>query len=70
VDEFRKDQENEQQEAAKKKEAPGAGNAPVDDKTRIRELEQENKDLKQQVTDLQKRVQELEAESKAAANRA
>ena len=64
--------ENEEQlEAAKKKEAPAGGAAPpVDDKTRVKELEAENKDLKNQVLDLQKQVQDLEAQSKAAANKA
>jgi len=62
----------EQHEDAAKKSAPGGTNTeqPMDDKTRIKELESENKTLKQQVLDLQKQVQELEAESKAAANKA
>lgn len=60
-----KKETEEQHEDAAKKAAP-----PVDDKARIKELETENKDLKQQVLDLQKQVQELEAVSKAAANRA
>ena len=64
--------ENEEQlDAAKKKEAPAGGAAPpVDDKTRVKELETENKDLKNQVLELQKQVQDLEAQSKAAANKA
>lgn len=70
VDDIQKENE-EQLEAAKKKEAPGEGAAPpVDDKARIKELEAENKDLKNQVLELQKRVDDLEAESKAAANKA
>ncbi len=69
VDDIQKDNE-EQLEAAKKRDAPGGGAAPaVDDKTRIKELEAENKDLQNQVLELQKQVQELEAESKAAANK-
>ena len=63
--------DEQREEAAKKKEAPGGGAAPpVDDKTRVKELEAENKDLKNQVLELQKQVQELEATSKAAANKA
>ncbi len=63
--------DEQREEAVKKKEAPGGGAAPpVDDKARIKELEAENKDLKNQVLELQKRVDELEAESKAAANKA
>ena len=70
VDDIQKENE-EQLEAAKKKDAPGEGAAPpVDDKARIKELEAENKDLKNQVLELQKRVDDLEAESKAAANKA
>lgn len=70
VDDIQKETE-EQLEAAKKKDAPGGGAAPpVDDKARIKELEAENKDLKNQVLELQKRVDDLEAESKAAANKA
>lgn len=70
VDDIQKENE-EQLEAAKKKDAPGGGAAPpVDDKGRIKELEAENKDLKNQVLELQKRVDDLEAESKAAANKA
>lgn len=70
VDDIQKETE-EQLEAAKKKDAPGEGAAPpVDDKARIKELEAENKDLKNQVLELQKRVDDLEAESKAAANKA
>ena len=47
----------------------GGGNAP-DEAARIQELEAENKELKQQVLALQKKVEEMEAEQKAAANRA
>lgn len=43
--------------------------APVDDATRVKELDQENKQLKQQLLTLQKQVDELLAEKKAAANR-
>ena len=70
----------EETEGAKKKDdagggGGGGGNTPVPDdpaalKARVKELEQENKALKQQVSDLQKQVQELEADKKAAANRA
>ena len=50
---------------------PGGGDvsAPVDDATRAKELDQENKSLKQQLLALQKQVDELLAEKKAAANR-
>nr|MCL4500204.1 DNA methyltransferase [Chloroflexota bacterium] len=66
-----KNENDEQHEdAAKKKDAPAGGGAPaVDDKARIKELETENKDLKNQVIELQKQVEELQAESKAAANK-
>jgi adenine-specific DNA-methyltransferase len=60
-------------DAAKGKPFPGGGgdNKPVTDdpQKRITELEQENRQLKAQVAQLQKRVQELEAEQKSAANR-
>ncbi len=58
-------------EAAKKTDpgGGGGGNAP-DEAARIQELEAENKALKQQVLALQKKVEEMEAEQKAAANRA
>ncbi len=64
-------------DAAKKKAPDGGGNSnpsappipPADDKARIKELESENKTLKQQVIDLEKQVQELEAASQAAANK-
>ncbi|MHB9038327.1 MAG: DNA adenine methylase [Armatimonadota bacterium] len=72
VDDDKKGQETDEQreEAAKKKDsAGGGGGAPVDDKARIKELEDENKQLKQQVSDMQKQIAELEAESKAAANK-
>lgn len=59
---------DEQHEDAAKKNTPDGG-APADDKTRIKELEAENKELKNQVLELQKRIDELEAESKAAANK-
>ncbi|BBO66346.1 hypothetical protein DSCA_02760 [Desulfosarcina alkanivorans] len=55
-------------EAAKKTEDGGGGT--TDDKARLKELEKENKELKQQVLTLQKQVEEMEAEQKAAANRA
>ncbi|PXF60083.1 MAG: hypothetical protein C4B58_00910 [Deltaproteobacteria bacterium] len=55
-------------EAAKKTEDGGGGT--TDDKARIKELEKENKELKQQVLTLQKQVEEMEAEQKAAANHA
>ena len=62
--------DDQHEDAAKKKDAPAGGGAPaVDDKARIKELETENKDLKNQVMDLQKRIDELESESKAAANK-
>ncbi|MCE5314017.1 MAG: DNA adenine methylase [Armatimonadota bacterium] len=62
---------DEQLDAAKKKTAPEGGGEPAtDDKARIKELEQENKDLKNQVVELQARIDELEAESKTAANKA
>ena len=48
---------------------PPGGGPPVDDKARVRELEKENKDLKQQMLALQKQIDTLEAERKAAANR-
>ena len=59
-------------EGAKKKPGEGGGGAPapMDDAARVKELEAENTRLKQQVGELQKRVQELEAEQKAAANKA
>jgi len=69
MDEKRKEQEEQAVEAAKKKDGGGGGDA-ADDKTRVKELEKENKELKQQVLALQKRVEELEAERKAAASRA
>ncbi|MHB9037890.1 MAG: DNA adenine methylase [Armatimonadota bacterium] len=71
VDDDKKGQETDEQreEAAKKKDSGGGGGAPVDDKARIKELEDENKQLKQQVSDMQKQIAELEAESKAAANK-
>jgi adenine-specific DNA-methyltransferase len=62
--------DEQREEAAKKKDSGGGGGAaPVDDKARIKELEDENKQLKQQVSDMQKQIAELEAESKAAANK-
>jgi len=71
VEDDKKEHEtDEQREEAAKKNAPaGGGGTPADDKARIKELETENKDLKNQVLELQKQVQELEAESKAAANK-
>ena len=68
MDEKQKDTEERAAEAAKKKDDGGGGTAP-DDKTRLKELERENKELKQQVLALQKQLEELEAEKKAAANR-
>jgi len=62
-------QEERAAEAAKKKKDDGEAGAPADDKTRIKELEKENADLKKQVSTLQKRVEELEAEQQAASNR-
>jgi adenine-specific DNA-methyltransferase len=59
-------------DAAKGKPFPGGGgDKPVTDdpQKRVTELEQENRQLKAQVAQLQKRVQELEAEQKSAANR-
>jgi adenine-specific DNA-methyltransferase len=61
-------------EAAKKK-PEGGGFPPADapgggDKPNQQELEKENKALKQKVLELQKRIDELEAEQKAAANKA
>ena len=70
MEDDKKEHETDEQLEAAKKNAPGGGAAPpVDDKTRIKELETENKDLKNQVLELQKQVQELEAASKAAANK-
>jgi len=68
MDEKQKDTEERAAEAAKKKDDGGGGTAP-DDKTRLKELERENKELKQQILALQKQLEELEAEKKAAANR-
>ncbi len=65
-------QKDERAEAAKGKEEEqdeGGGGGSTDDKTRIKELEKENGELKKQVASLQKRVEELEAEQQAAANR-
>ena len=70
LEDEKKETDEQHEDAAKKAAPPGGGAPPVDDKTRIKELETENKDLKQQVLDLQKQVQEFEAESKAAANKA
>jgi len=58
-------------EAAKKSTPPaGGGTPPADPAAQLKALEQENKQLKQQVVDLQKQVDELLAAQKAAANRA
>ena len=63
-------------EAAKKKpDGGGGGFPPADapgggDKATQPDLEKENKALKQKVLELQKRIDELEAEQKAAANKA
>ncbi|MEN6358265.1 MAG: DNA adenine methylase [Armatimonadota bacterium] len=70
VDDDKKDQlTDEQREEAAKKKDSGGGGASMDDKARIKELEDENKQLKQQVSDMQKQIAELEAESKAVANK-
>lgn len=71
VEDDKKEHEtDEQREEAAKKNAPaGGGGTPANDEARVKELETENKDLKNQVLDLQKRIAELEAESKAAANK-
>jgi adenine-specific DNA-methyltransferase len=58
---------NEAAEAADQKKDEGGG--AVDDKARVKELEKENQELKQQVLALQKKLEEMEAERKAAANR-
>lgn len=70
MEDDKKETDEQREEAAKKKDAPGGGAAPTDDKARVKELEDENKQLKQQVLNLQQQVQELEAASKAAANKA
>jgi len=58
-------------DAAKKNTPPAGGGAPpADPAAQLKALEQENKQLKQQVLDLQKQVDELLAAQKAAANRA
>lgn len=58
-------------DAAKKITPPaGGGTPPTDPVAQLKALEQENKQLKQQVLDLQKQVDELLAAQKAAANRA
>ena len=63
-------------EAAKKKPEGGGGAFPPADapgggeKPSQQDLEKENKALKQKVLELQKRIDELEAEQKAAANKA
>ncbi len=70
VEDHDKDKSDEQrQDAAKKDTSAGGDDASADDKTRVRELEAENKELKNQLLELQKRIDELEAESKAAANK-
>ena len=57
-------------DAAKKTTPPaGGGVPPTDPAAQLKVLEQENKQLKQQVLDLQKQVDELLASQKAAANR-
>lgn len=71
VDDDKNKTDEQHEDAAKKKDAPGGGDGtPVDDKARVKELEAENKDLRNQVLELQKRIEELEAESKAAASKA
>jgi adenine-specific DNA-methyltransferase len=57
-------------DAAKKTTPPAGGDAPpANDAERVKALEKENQQLKQQVLDLQKQVDELLAAQKAAANR-
>jgi adenine-specific DNA-methyltransferase len=56
-------------EAAKKTTPPAGGTPPANDAERVKALEQENQQLKQQVVTLQKQVDELLASQKAAANR-
>lgn len=64
-----KNQEQPDAEAAKKK----SGGAPPEggggDNARLKELEKENAELKQKLTEAQKRIQQLEGEQRAAANR-
>lgn len=69
MEEDRKETEERHEDAAKKGAPGGGGTISIDDKARIKELERENKDLRNQVLELQKRIDELEAESKAAANK-
>ncbi|MDH7601923.1 MAG: DNA adenine methylase [Armatimonadota bacterium] len=69
VEDDKKTTEERHEDAAKKSSPAGGGGAPANDEARVKELEAENKDLKNQVLDLQKRIAELEAESKAAANK-
>jgi adenine-specific DNA-methyltransferase len=60
-------------DAAKSKTPPPPGGpppAPADDAARVKALEKENAQLKQQVLALQQQVDELQAAQKAAANRA
>ena len=57
-------------DAAKKNTPPaGGGTPPANDAERVKALEKENQQLKQQVVDLQGQVDELLAAQKAAANR-
>ncbi|MHB9129969.1 MAG: DNA adenine methylase [Armatimonadota bacterium] len=57
-------------EAAKKTPPPAGGDTPpANDAERVKALEKENQQLKQQLVDLQKHVDELLAAQKAAANR-
>jgi len=57
-------------DAAKKTTPPaGGGTPPANDAERVKALEKENQQLKQQVLDLQQQVDELLAAQKAAANR-
>ena len=65
MDEKKKKSDESSVEAAKKKPEQKDG-----DPSRQSDLEQENRELKAQVAELQKRVQELEAEQKAAASKA
>ena len=57
-------------DAAKKTPPAGGGAPPANDAERIKALEKENQQLKQQVIEFQKQVDELLAAQKAAANRA
>jgi len=57
-------------DAAKKTTPPaGGGTPPANDAERVKALEKENQQLKQQLLDLQKQIDELLAAQKSAANR-